>query len=201
MGTHAGERERYVREFVMVEQARLRARMEAAIEAMLAMLDELEGDVDLEPDNDDEPSLGWCDGANVHRYGTVDDREVEDEHDEDGHDREADDEGDPDQDLEPALGWNAEASQAHLMGAGGAGVSGEEDEPSLGAPEGIEPAASLHWDGYRWTRAKGVNRFRSGSQEHWAQGASCDEEDEFDGREPDPDHEIEHEGGDDTYAV
>ncbi|MEP9348800.1 hypothetical protein [Xanthobacter sp. KR7-225] len=55
MGTHVRERERHVREFVMVDQSRLRERIEATIEAMIAMLDELEGDPDLEPDTDEEP--------------------------------------------------------------------------------------------------------------------------------------------------
>lgn len=53
------------RHFTMIESGRLRARMEAAIETMLALLDELEDDSDLEPDTDlepgadDEPTLGW----------------------------------------------------------------------------------------------------------------------------------------------
>ncbi len=59
MGTHVRERETHIREFVMVERQALRQRMEAAIESLLALLDELEGDADLESANDDEPSLGW----------------------------------------------------------------------------------------------------------------------------------------------
>lgn len=106
MGTHVRERERHVREFVMVDQARLRERIEATIEAMIAMLDELEGDPDLEPDTHDEPdvdaepSLGalepsvcasqehWAQGDTHHGA------DLEDEHD-----------GlEPDADEEPALG-------------------------------------------------------------------------------------------------
>lgn len=88
MGTHVRERETHIRDFVMVEQATLRRRMEAAIDSMLALLDELDGDPDLEASNDDEPSLGWCDGKSSFRWGSDDDREAEDEHDEDGGDRE-----------------------------------------------------------------------------------------------------------------
>lgn len=88
MGTHDREREKYVREFEMVETTDLRARVGAAIEALVDILDRLEPDPDLEADNDDEPSLGWCDGAYGRRYGGTDDREAEDEHDEDGGDSE-----------------------------------------------------------------------------------------------------------------
>jgi hypothetical protein len=35
-----------------------RRRVEAAIEALLALLDDCDGDLDLEPDQDGEPSLG-----------------------------------------------------------------------------------------------------------------------------------------------
>lgn len=58
MGSHVGERENYVRDFVMVEQGSLRRRLEAAIERMIDVLDQLDLDPDLEPDNEDEPSLG-----------------------------------------------------------------------------------------------------------------------------------------------
>lgn len=51
------------RHFTMIESGRLRARMEAAIETMLALLDELEADPDLEPDTDNEPTLGWHEGG------------------------------------------------------------------------------------------------------------------------------------------
>lgn len=74
----------------------LRMRIEATIEQLVALLDEIDGDPDMESANDDEPSLGWPErmagnGARVglHRTGE-DDREIEDEHDEDGADREPD---------------------------------------------------------------------------------------------------------------
>lgn len=47
------------RTFEMVETTRFRARVVAAIETLVDLLDELDHDPDLEPDNDDEPSLGW----------------------------------------------------------------------------------------------------------------------------------------------
>lgn len=53
----------HTRDFIMVEQGSLRERIEAAIESMVALLDQLDEDPDLEPDNDDEPSLGWEDGS------------------------------------------------------------------------------------------------------------------------------------------
>lgn len=46
-----------------------RERLEAAIEAALELLDRLDGDADLEPGGDDEPSLGWT------RHGALGNRE------------------------------------------------------------------------------------------------------------------------------
>ena len=55
--------------------APLRPQIEAAIERLLAVLDTIDDDVDLEPSNDDEPSLGWPEG-NVSRFsGSVSDLE------------------------------------------------------------------------------------------------------------------------------
>lgn len=69
-----------------------RRRIEDTIEQLLALLDEADGDADLEPDNDDEPSFGWTsrfDGVPVSPAAEAgDDRELEDEHDEDGGDAE-----------------------------------------------------------------------------------------------------------------
>lgn len=56
------------RTFEMVESTRFRARVVAAIETLVDLLDELDHDPDLEPDNDDEPSLGWreaCGGGGL----------------------------------------------------------------------------------------------------------------------------------------
>lgn len=49
MNMHGRERERCVRTFEMVETEALRPRIEAAINTLLALLDELDGDADLEP--------------------------------------------------------------------------------------------------------------------------------------------------------
>lgn len=56
----------------------MRVRIEATIEQLLALLDEIDGDPDLEAANDD-------------------DRELEDEHDEDGFDLEPDCDDEPDE--------------------------------------------------------------------------------------------------------
>lgn len=61
----------------------MRARLEATIEALVSLLDEIDGDPDLEPDTD-EPSLGWTydnDGVPVPPvFASGDDREEEPEH-------------------------------------------------------------------------------------------------------------------------
>lgn len=59
-----------------------REAVEAHIEALIALLDDLDGNLDLEPDNDDEPILGWPEGV-VARTGTgLDDREPDGDEDE-----------------------------------------------------------------------------------------------------------------------
>lgn len=66
-----------------------------AVDRLIALLDALDGDADLEPDSDDEPSLGWTysfAGVPVSPAAEAgDDREMEDEHDEDGGDDEVSD--------------------------------------------------------------------------------------------------------------
>lgn len=57
MGTHVRERESYIRDFVMVEQGSFRRQVEAAIERLIDLLDQIDVDPDLEPDNDNEPWL------------------------------------------------------------------------------------------------------------------------------------------------
>jgi len=57
-----------------------RRRMEAAIETLIAALDALDGDSDLEPATDDEPSIGWPLGASgATAFQDSDDRELDDE--------------------------------------------------------------------------------------------------------------------------
>ncbi|XKM41248.1 hypothetical protein A4U53_010900 [Rhizobium ruizarguesonis] len=71
-----------------------RERLEAQIEALIGLLDLLDDDPDLEPDNDNEPSLGAPEQhvSQAHWYSPVSaeqaDLEIEDENDEDGGDTE-----------------------------------------------------------------------------------------------------------------
>ncbi|CAN7583886.1 hypothetical protein [Rhizobium leguminosarum] len=71
-----------------------RDRLEAQIEALIGLLDLLDDDPDLEPDNDNEPSLGAPEQhvSQAHWYSPVSadqsDLEIEDENDEDGGDTE-----------------------------------------------------------------------------------------------------------------
>ncbi len=64
----------------------LRASLANTIDSLIALLDEIDGDENLEEPGDDEPTLGWpAQGLHCLRKGVVhDDRELEDEHDEDG---------------------------------------------------------------------------------------------------------------------
>jgi len=52
-----------------------RERIEAAIEALIALLDVSEPDSDLEPQGDEEPSLGW---TSTMAHGSLTDAELDD---------------------------------------------------------------------------------------------------------------------------
>jgi len=69
----------------------MRARLEATIDALVGLLDEIDGDADFEPANGDEPSLGWTctyDGVPVPADpASCDDREID--HDDELSDLEA----------------------------------------------------------------------------------------------------------------
>ncbi|MGO8104909.1 hypothetical protein AB9F46_31460 [Rhizobium leguminosarum] len=70
-----------------------RDRIEAQIEALIGLLDLMDDDPDLEPDNDNEPILGAPEHVTqTHWYMPVGseqaDLEIEDENDEDGGDTE-----------------------------------------------------------------------------------------------------------------
>lgn len=87
----------------------IRQRLEATIDNLIALLDEIDGDADRESSGDDEPVLGWPDewtgrGASMLHITGDDDRELEGEHDEDGGDAE------PDHDGESSLGWTITGS-------------------------------------------------------------------------------------------
>src|SRR5690242_6077561 len=78
---------------------RLRQEAQDEIDRLIALIDRIDGDPDLEATGDDEPSLGWLEAGaryGLHKGGT-DDREDEcedegcnDFDDEDSHDREDD---------------------------------------------------------------------------------------------------------------
>jgi hypothetical protein len=110
----------------------MRQRLEATIDNLIALLDEIDGDPDRESTGDDEPILGWPDewtgrGAQPLRLTGDDDRELESEHDEDGGDAEPDSDGEsggdeePDSDYEPEgndepnLGWRETLVQGLAM--------------------------------------------------------------------------------------
>lgn len=95
MGYHFREQESFVR--IVELTPRLRKRIEQVIEHLVSILDQFDGDENLEDGGDDEPSLGWTErGPDACLSAPSDDREVEDENDEDGADH------------EPTLGWTAD---------------------------------------------------------------------------------------------
>jgi hypothetical protein len=63
-----------------------RREIESAIERLIALLDFVDGDPDLEDGSDDEPSLGWVMSQSscplIQPADPGDDREGEEEHDE-----------------------------------------------------------------------------------------------------------------------
>ncbi len=89
--------------FFLTIDRRDRAAIVTTIERLINMLDDMEGDPDLEPDADGEPSLGWPDARGLSQLGFVelrgppnDDREADCE----GEGAQCDDEGAIDADLE-----------------------------------------------------------------------------------------------------
>lgn len=67
-----------------------RRAIEDEIERLIGMLDQLDGEPDMEEPGDMEPWLGWTDRgpSALNRHEPYDDREREDEHYEDGGDNE-----------------------------------------------------------------------------------------------------------------
>lgn len=164
------------------------SRLEGLRQTMIAQLDAITGDADL------EPSLGfpelrlpnWQLGYFPHERtaltqdpGATDDREQA-------------------EDDEPNLGWESHGAQLSL-GAGAhdqepalgwpdrmnqvphrRSTTDYEDEPALGAPERHPNVPSGGFIDFS---------SREPSQEDWAQGAHDDREDEHDGREPDVEDE------------
>lgn len=98
-----------------------RRSIEDAIERLLAVLDSMEGDPDLEA-NGDEHDASWPEGYTGTNFGAA----CED--DEDDHDAEADK-----ADAEPELGWTEDIDQAAAMLVQGIGT--ESGEPFLGWSE------------------------------------------------------------------
>lgn len=96
-----------------------RARLEAAIEIAIALLDAADADPDLESNGDDEPHLGWTSGGPNWNDRLTDDRE-----------QDVGDEGEPDEDREHSLGWTEAIDQQQAMRRDGWNL--DEGEPSLG---------------------------------------------------------------------
>lgn len=85
----------------------MRRQMEEAVERLIAVLDSLDGDTDLEPDNDAEQTGTETLGGGFRNSPFGDD-------DEDSHDAEA-----GDADREPTLGWSEGESLTGQLSAGG----------------------------------------------------------------------------------
>lgn len=102
----------------------MRRRIEDAIEALIAQLDDLEGDADDEDDGTAEWSLGWPEGGDA-RSSRRDATDCE-----------------VDAADEPDVSWREHPNQGRLS----AGRGGEDDEPSLGSLErpGVE-GSQLSW--------------------------------------------------------
>ncbi len=157
----------------------MRKALADAVEAFVALLDQLDADADLEDANspeddapcedvgDDEPSLGSVGNRDASTPQTLwshgaadDDREVEDEHDEPGGDE------------EPALGATTAVNQQHAWRANlDAWGSCDEAEPSLG------------WTGHGHGHPEMTLRGYDDDRERTT-GPRDEEGDEHDGREP-----------------
>lgn len=121
MGTHVRDQER--RDFTMVEVREVRRRAEAAIETLLALLDDLDGDADVEQEmgwplgTDQELTCYWC------------------ERDHYGHEGDEHDGREPPEDAE-SVTWTEAIDQddgnARTGAIAGWWPSADDDEPSIG---------------------------------------------------------------------
>ena len=72
------------------------------IERLIAVVDSLDVDADMEPGGEEEPYLGWI-GNGPGRNDTADDREAD-----------AGDEGEMPEDDEPSLGWTVDGQHGDM---------------------------------------------------------------------------------------
>lgn len=110
---------------------RFRQHIEDEIERLIAMLDAMEPDPDLEDGADSEPWLGWSGNGSLSLMGVTDDRE-----------QECEDEG-AQVDEEYSCGWSNEGSQGGLN-------AGPEAEPELGWTEEIDQTRNNEQDPNAW---------------------------------------------------
>jgi hypothetical protein len=156
----------------VAEKRRLYTVAAREVERMLAFLDRLDGDPDLELDEDGEPSLSAMVGFDP---TGGDDRELDQSDDE------------PDADGEPSLGFTSCGAGVRPWDAGDDDREADdsESEASLGSPESVNTYSGPSYDGWA---PEGVRRNREGRQTHWAKGNSSDLEGDA--------HEDHEEGGD-----
>lgn len=130
-----------------------RGSVEMVIESLIALLDAMAPDPDL------EPSLGWQEqGSQATLGGSADDREEENEHGGDIQDEPHDDGIFCGADSEPSSGWTEDIDQSR-MGGCASGTQHDEMEPDLGFvghgtgwrksddAGGHETEKALHFDG------------------------------------------------------
>jgi hypothetical protein len=109
--------------FFLTFSADDRAGIATTIERLINMLDDMDGDENLEIGEDEEPYLGWPNAGQPARLQMCDDRELDDCGDEHGGDDEF------------TLGWSEANSLTGHLSAGAYGLHDGEMEPSLGWTE------------------------------------------------------------------
>ena len=156
-----------------------RAQVENTLDRLIALLDTLDGDVDLEETADAEPSLGWIDGKPQLSDGSHEDREADT----------ADDEptlGAPERSPwvtsmtcpyhEPADGSRPyrtrDGRQTHWSaGRNGDGANDGESEPGYDLPEGDDERDAAGDVDDEPVLAAPENHDEAPNQERWAQGS------------------------------
>jgi len=132
-----------------------RAGIATTIERLINMLDDLDGDENLEDGGDLEPNIGWASDERGSRGfdDSGDEREIEDEHGGNILDEPHDDE-----ELEPFLGWSETCGNGGRLDASPGGAAFMDD------PEADSSALDFMGDGYREARQALRDRSRRVSQ-------------------------------------